>query len=83
MLFCCRYLFTKPEIVDAIFLELLIELTRRAPSPSSIFYPPFSILAFGTGSSVPNGTHGMQRKSREVVNQTPLGKPCVSIACSE
>jgi hypothetical protein len=81
LLFCCRYLFTKPEIVDAIFLERFIDLSRRAPL--AILYPPFSILAFGTGSSVPNGTHGMQRKSRDVVSQRPFGNPCISIACSE
>ncbi|MEY2502430.1 MAG: hypothetical protein QOI07_2764 [Verrucomicrobiota bacterium] len=52
---------------------------RRDP-PSSILYPR---LAGGTGSSVPNGTQGMQRNNLDVVNQTPFGKPCVTIACSE
>jgi len=50
---------------------------------STILYPPSSILAFGTGSSVPNGTQGMQRNKREVVSQRPFGNPCASMACSE
>ena len=37
----------------------------------------------GTGSRVPSGTQGMQRNNREVVSQSPFGKPWARIASSE
>jgi hypothetical protein len=37
----------------------------------------------GTGSRVPIATQGMQRNNRDVVSQSPFGKPCARMASAE
>jgi hypothetical protein len=53
--------------------------SRRKTFPVS----GFRFRQGGTGSRVPIATQGMQRNNRDVVSQSPFGKPWTRMASSE